>query len=88
MEDEIFQFDREGDGFKMIQVYCILVFYFAIYYISSTSDHQALDPEAGDPELKSAAQLMSQAMFSNHCTEIKFEEHELWKCVCVCVGKV
>ena len=33
-----------GDGFGMIQfhdVYCTLYFYY--YYISSTSDHQALD---------------------------------------------
>ena len=34
----------------MIQVcyfYCALYFYY--YYISSTSDHQALDLEVGDP---------------------------------------
>ena len=34
-----------GDGFGMIQayyIYCVLYFYY--YYISSTSDHQALDP--------------------------------------------
>ena len=33
-----------GDGFEMIQahyLYCVLDFY---YYISSTSDHQALHP--------------------------------------------
>ena len=28
-------------------IYCALYFYY--YYISSTSDHQALDPGAGDP---------------------------------------
>ena len=35
----------EGDGFRMIQahsIYCELYFYY--YYISSTSDHQTLDP--------------------------------------------
>ena len=33
------------DGFRMIQshhIYCALYFYY--YYVSSTSDHQALDP--------------------------------------------
>ena len=38
-------------GFRMIQsryTYCVLCFYY--YYISSTSDHPALDPpEVGDP---------------------------------------
>ena len=39
-----------GDGFGMIQVlyiYCALHFYY--YYISSTSDHQALDPGGWGP---------------------------------------
>ena len=39
-----------GDGFRMIQVhylYCALYFYY--YYISSTSDHQALDPGGWGP---------------------------------------
>ena len=43
MEDS-FSMDREGNGFGMVQacyMYCALYFY---YYISSTSDHQALDP--------------------------------------------
>ena len=34
-----------GDGLEMIKVhytYCVLYFYYC--YISSTSDHQALDP--------------------------------------------
>ena len=38
------------DGFRMIPVhfiYCMLYFYY--YYISSTSDHQALDPRDGGP---------------------------------------
>ena len=37
------------DGFRVIQahyIYCALYFYY--YYISSTSDHQGLDPEVGD----------------------------------------
>ena len=37
----------EGVGFGMIQVYYIYcVPYFYYYYISSTSDHQALDPSS------------------------------------------
>ena len=41
-----------GDGFGMIQahyMYCALYFY--CYYISSTSDHQALDPGCRGPLL-------------------------------------
>ena len=44
---------RCGDGFRMIQahyVYCAL--YFHYYYISSTSDHLALDPGGWEPLLK------------------------------------
>ena len=40
-----------GDSFRMIQeccIYCVLCFY---YYISSTSDHQALDPKGWAPLL-------------------------------------
>ena len=40
-----------GDGFGMIPGHyrlCALYFYY-YYYISSTSDHRALDPEAGHP---------------------------------------
>ena len=34
-----------GDDFKVTQTYCIYTaIYFYYYYISSTSDHQALDP--------------------------------------------
>ena len=39
-----------GDGLGMIQthyIYCILYFYY--HYISSTPDHQALDPEGWGP---------------------------------------
>ena len=42
----------EGDGFGMIQehyMYCALYFYY--YYVSSTSDHQALDPGGWGPLL-------------------------------------
>ena len=41
-----------GGGFEMIQVYyiyCVLYFYY--YYLSSTSDHQALDPRGWVPLL-------------------------------------
>ena len=40
----------EGDGFGMIQAhrsYCVLYFYY--YYITSASDHQALDTEGWGP---------------------------------------
>ena len=39
-----------GDGFRMIQehnIYCELNFYY--YYMSSNSDHQALDPGGWGP---------------------------------------
>ena len=42
-----------GSGFRMIQasyVYCAL--YFCYYYISSTSDHQAVDPGGCGPVLQ------------------------------------
>ena len=40
-----------GDGFGMIPAHCLLcaLYFCYYYYISSTSDHQALDPEAGHP---------------------------------------
>ena len=52
---QFFHGTGRGNGFRMIQahyVYCALYFYY--YYISSTSDHQALDPGGlggyvGDP---------------------------------------
>ena len=50
---------RSGDGFRMIQVhyiYCVLYFYY--YYISSTSDHQVLDPGGWGP----LSQLSLQGM--------------------------
>ena len=50
---------RRGDGFRMIQVhyiYCVLYFYY--YYISSTSDHQVLDPGGWGP----LSQLSLQGM--------------------------
>ena len=50
---------RSGEGFRMIQVhyiYCVLYFYY--YYISSTSDHQVLDPRGWGP----LSQLSLQGM--------------------------
>ena len=44
MEDNFFNRLGVGNSFRMIearQIYCALYFYH--YYISSTSDHQALD---------------------------------------------
>ena len=49
MEDS-FSTHQEGDGFRLIQaqyIYCAL--YFCYYYISSTSDRQALDPGGWRP---------------------------------------
>ena len=51
MEDS-FSRDRGEDGFGMIQgyyTYCAV--YFCYYYISSISDHQALDPGGWRPLL-------------------------------------
>ena len=45
--ETVFPWAGWADAFWIIQVhyiYCALYFYF--YYISSTSDHQALDPRA------------------------------------------
>ena len=45
MEDNFSMDEKEGDDLGMIQVYYIYyALYFYYYYISSTSDHQALDP--------------------------------------------
>ena len=42
----------QGDGFRTIQVdYIYWALYFYYYYISSTSDHQALDPGGWGPLL-------------------------------------
>ena len=50
VEDNFFTGCGWRDGFGMIQahyLYCALYFYY--YYISSTSDHQALDPGGWGP---------------------------------------
>ena len=50
MEDNFSMKQGWGDGFGMIQahyIYCSLYFYY--YYISSASDHQALDPRGWGP---------------------------------------
>ena len=45
-----FSMDQLGDGFGMIQAhYTYHAFYFYDYYISFTSDHQALDPRVWGP---------------------------------------
>ena len=45
-----FSTDEMGNGFGMIQVhYIYCAFYFYCYYISCTSDHQALDPGGWEP---------------------------------------
>ena len=48
--EDSFSMEREWDGFGMIQapyIYRALHFYY--YYISSTSDYQALDPRGWRP---------------------------------------
>ena len=50
MEDNFFKDWRWGDGFGVIQthyIYCALCFNY--YYLSSTPDHQALDPRGWRP---------------------------------------
>ena len=42
--------ERGGDGLRMIQAhYACCALYFYCYYISSTSDHQVLDPGGWGP---------------------------------------
>jgi len=53
VEDDFSMHWGSGGGFGMIQahyIYCAL--YFCYYYISSTSDHQALDPGGWRPILR------------------------------------
>ena len=53
-----------GDGLGMIQVhyiYCALYFYY--YYISSTSDHQALDPRGREPLLQNRNKISQISCF-------------------------
>ena len=51
MQDS-FSTNQEGDGFGMIQVHDThYALYFYYYFISSTSDHQALDPRRWGPLL-------------------------------------
>ena len=50
MEDNFSMGLGMGDGFGMVQVHCIYcALYFYYYCISSSSDHQALDPEDQGP---------------------------------------
>ena len=56
----IFSQTRGRGGFLMLQahyIYCVL--YFNYYYISSTSDHQALDPGVGDPWVRGYSSHMA-----------------------------
>ena len=51
--EDIFSMDLWGDGFRVIQVhyiYCVLYFYY--YYISFSSDQQALHPGGWEPVLQ------------------------------------
>ena len=58
-----------GYGFRMIQAlstYCALYFYY--YYISFTSDHQALDPGSWGPLLwQFACEVLRFGFSVSHC---------------------
>ena len=61
---------RGRDGFWMIQVHyipCALYFYY--YYISSTSDHQALDPRGWGPLIGNSCTPLDapEEMYLFHC---------------------
>ena len=59
-----------GGWFQMIQghyIYCVLYFYY--YYISSTSDHQALDPRGWGP-------LLYSSRITMHCLNLHSMNHE------------
>ena len=60
MEDTFSMNQGLGDTFRMIQahyMYCTLYFYY--YYISSISDHQALDPGGWGPLLQTMFSVSS-----------------------------
>ena len=49
-----------ADGLGMIQVYYIYcVIYFYYYYLSSTSDHEALDPGVCNPQIDNLKWVLS-----------------------------
>ena len=53
----------KGEGLRMIQVhyiYCALYLYY--YYVSSTSDHQALDPGGWGPLLLVYPKCLEQCL--------------------------
>ena len=65
MEDNFSTDQEAGNGmvwgrFKHIYIYCVLYFYY--YNISSTSDHQALVPEAGDPGTEATLLILPTAL--------------------------
>ena len=46
---EFFHGPEVGGGLRVIQAIIPIALYFYYYYISSTSDHQALDPRGSGP---------------------------------------
>ena len=70
-----------GDGLGMIQahyIYCALYFYY--YYISSTSDHQALDPRGWGPLALSMKYLNKfQALRTVPCTQNEMVNNKTFK---------
>ena len=59
--------ERGRDGFRMVQVHHVYrTLHFYHYYISSTSDHQALIPEVGVPCSGPPSFLPSQTYHSHY----------------------
>ena len=59
MEDDFSVNQRQEDGFRMIQaryIYCEL--YLHYYYITSTSDHQAVNPRGWSRSLGIKPQII------------------------------
>ena len=78
---------RRGDCWRMIQVryiYCAL--HFCYYYISSTSDHQALDSKGwGPPNLKNPEFVSILAKGSVRCLAFAVAEStQVWRAL-VCI---
>ena len=62
MEDS-FTIDQVGNGFGVIQENYIYGALYFCYYLSSTSDHQALDPGGWGPLLYCVARKQKQTVY-------------------------
>ena len=64
------------DGFQMIPEHCMYyVLYFDYYYISSTSDHQALDPRGWGPWVSASLCCAYVVVMSASITYIHGQGH-------------